>query len=494
MNFLKKLFAPVDLTSGNPLKKLLRFALPILLSSLLSNAFSLINSIVLKITVGGVSVTAINETGSISSILFNFAYGCTSGFAVIMANKKGSNDINKQVKTFYTSIFLSLIIALLITLIGFLSYKQLLTFLQIPSIYIDRAESYYQIILISFVLMVLSNLMNNFVTSLGNSSISLLVSLAGTIANIVFAFLFTGAIKLDVKGVALATLISNLLTFLLNLIYLLKKYPHFKEFKKNNLFDKKIAFDCLKMGIPLGLQWSILFIGSFYQQRKLNEFGLDIIVDSSGNSETISYAASASSCYSHIETYLTIPLSVMSTALLHYVGQNYGNRNKERIKQGLKIALIIDLISYFIVLIIGISIAKVVPYIFLPSNEINEQVIYYTSIYIYILCPFLICQGVLQLSRSTLQGIKKPIIPFISGVGELIIRILICAFIPSLINFNDPVSNESYIGLCFSTPGAWVISVIIMGGAVLYFVVIKKLDIVDKAIEQDKKDKDNNLE
>lgn len=100
INGIKKLFKPVDLTIGSPWKVMLFFAVPILLSTLLNNAFSLINALVLKSTVGGDSVTSINSTGNISSILFNFAYGCTSGFAVLASNKFGQKDNEGLKKSF----------------------------------------------------------------------------------------------------------------------------------------------------------------------------------------------------------------------------------------------------------------------------------------------------------------------------------------------------------------------------------------------------------
>ena len=115
---LKELFNQQDLTSGKIYKKILLFALPIFISSLLGNAFNIINSLVLKFTVGGDAVTSINVTNSISSLLFNFAYGATSGFAVILSNKFGEKD-EKGIKESYShSITLSVITALLITIIG----------------------------------------------------------------------------------------------------------------------------------------------------------------------------------------------------------------------------------------------------------------------------------------------------------------------------------------------------------------------------------------
>ena len=184
MERIKKLFKPIDLTKGTPWKVILLFAIPILISSILGNAFSLINALVLKVTVGGDSVTAINSTGTISSILFNFAYGCSSGFAVVSSNKHGAKDEAGIKKTFYNSIILSIIIAFIIVVIGFCCYRQLLNILNIDEIYLERASNYYQIILISFIFMMLSNYCANFLRSIGNSSMPLVISLLSTILNI----------------------------------------------------------------------------------------------------------------------------------------------------------------------------------------------------------------------------------------------------------------------------------------------------------------------
>lgn len=495
MNFIKKIFEPIDLTHGRPFVKLIRFAIPILLSTVLANAFSLINALILKTTVGGISVTATNSTSSISAILFNFADGCTSGFAVIMANKKGKKDEKAQNQTLYTCFGLVLIIGLVITIVGLCLYKTLMSFLNIPEIYLEKASNYFQIILIGFLITLSSNLMSNFVTALGNSSVSLVISFTGTSVNILFGFLLTGVIRLDTRGVAIATLLANSTTFILNFLYLLKSHPYLKYNKEISKFDKRLALDALKMGLPLGLQWSILFIGSFFQQKTVNGFGRKIIIDpNTGTEKEIGYATMANTCYGPFESYLTIPLSVMSSALLHYVGQNYGARDKDRIKKGIKDAFLIDLITYALILIVGLSCSKYVPYIFLTDNDVNEKVIFYCSTYLYILTPFLICQGLLQLSRSVLQGIKKPIITLLSGIGELIARILVCAFIPSLINKTNPTSDESYIGVCFSTPSAWVVSLLIMGSMVIYYVFIKNLSVIDKAIEIDQKSENATLE
>ncbi len=467
MQRIKKLFLPMDLTKGKPWKVILLFAIPILISTLLNNAFSLINSIVLKITVGGDSVTAINQTGPISSILFNFAYGCSGGFAVISANKHGAKDEDGIKSSFYHSLFFSIIIAILIMIIGLIFYKDLLVILKVHENFIDKSAAYYQIILFSFIFMMLSNYLSNFLRAIGESYVPLIISIISTIINIIFAFLLTGVIKLDTRGVGIATLIANIFTIAASFIYIFKKYPYLHIKKMRLKYDKEMGKSLLKIGLPLGFQWSILFIGSFINAEKVNSFG--------------DLAQKAVGCYNHMEGYLTIPLSVMASALLSFVGQNYGAGEIKRIKDGIKKVLIVDIICYFFILLIGYLLIPYVPYIFLRSEELmgddGQKILYYSSTYLKILLPFLILQGIVQMSRSSLQGIKKPLIPFISGIGELIARTVICQYLPILVNPNNPLSNESYVAISFATPIAWLISAIIMGGSVIYFIFIKKIDL-----------------
>ncbi len=473
---IQNFFKPIDLTKGKPWKVILIFAIPILISTILNSAFSLINALVLKVNVGGDSVTAINSTSPISSILFNFAYGCSSGFAVIASNQHGAKDDEGVKKSFYHSIFLSLVLALIIMAIGLIFYKDLLKLLNINERYLTKAGNYYQIILCSFIFMMLSNFLGNFLRAIGNSSIPLIISLGATLVNIGMAFLLTGPIHLDTRGVALATLSANLFNTSITLFYIYKKYPFLRLKKEDLKMEKSMIGSLLKMGLPLGLQWSILFVGSFIQAQKVNGFG--------------DLATKAVSCYSPMEGYLTIPLSVMASSLLSYVGQNYGAKEKQRIKNGIRDVFIIDMICYALIVIIGFIIIPNVPYIFLPKNELageeGSKIMYYCSTYLKILIPFLIMQGIVQMSRSCLQGIKKPIIPFLSGIGELVARVVICLFIPGWINPSNPTSNESYLGICFSTPIAWVVSALIMGGSVIYIIFIQNLRSLDQITDIEK--------
>lgn len=465
----KELFRQHDLTTGKIYKKILLFALPIFFSSFIGNAFNIINSLVLKVTVGGNAVTAINLTNSISSLLFNFAFGATSGFAVILGNKFGEKNEKEIKESFLHSISLSIILGLLITLVGIIALPSLLNLLNVTESFYKDSYNYFLVILIGFIFMVFTNLQGNILRAIGDSSFPLIVSLLTTLINIALAFLFSGVIKLSVIGVALATTLSNAFSTLITFIYIYKKHPYLKLKINDFKLKKDVILNLLKMGLPLGLQWSILFIGSFIQSSVVNKFGIISI-----NGVLTSTASKAQTVYTNIESYLTMPLSTLSSAILSFVAQNYGAKNYRRIKSGIKESLIMIVIIYLIILIIGLGIINISPYIFLRENEVNDLVKFYSSNYLLCIIPSLILQGILSLSRSFLQGIKKPLIPFLSGIGELIARAFICLFIPNLINPTNPLSNESYIGLCFSTPLAWLVSVIIMGGSLIYYMYFSK--------------------
>ena len=452
----KKFFSRIDLTEGRPWKVILLFSIPIFFTLILNNAFSLINALVLKTTVGGDSVTAVNSTSSISNILFQFAYGIGGGFTIVISEQIGKKDYKNLKKTFYNAIYLSIVIGIIIGIIGLIFYKDLLVLLNIDERYFNKAQQYYKIILISFVL---NNYFSNALRAMGDSFAPLIISLIGAVFNISFAFLFTGVLNLDTKGVAFATMSANLISSLLAFIYMIKKY----EFLRGRIekFDKNNSLKMLKLGIPLGIQWSILFIGSFFQDQTINEFGNGL-------------ATKAVSCYSPFVTYLTIPISTITSAMLNYIGQNYGKSDLVRIKKGIKDAIIIDLVIYLVIIIVGFSLLNYVPYIFLPAKEVDNIVEgpiikYYCYTYLKVLIPCLIMQALLTLCRSTLQGIQKTTITLLSGIGELFARIFICAVIPSLINASNPLSNESFIGVCFSTPMAWFVSLVIMGISVIYY-------------------------
>lgn len=470
----KNMFKTMDLTKGGIFKALFFFSLPLFLSSVISSAFGLINSLVLKYTVGGNAVTAINVTGSISTLLFNFAYGAVSGFSTITANYHGSKDSEGCGKSIYHSVYIALIISILIGAIGFLSLDQLIAFLNIDEIYVSDAKAYFTIILMMFPLLMFNNLLAAQLRALGNSFFPLVVSMIQAAINVSLALLFTGPLKMGVRGAAFASMISYFVIVAIYIIYFLVKYPDYRPSKRFFKLDWMMILSLLKLGLPLGFQWSILFIGTFVQSSVVNQFGDGI-------------ASKANVCSSSFESYISMVVLFFSNGLLTFVAQNYGAKRIDRIRKAIKICWISTLFLWIITLGISMIIIPYVPYIFMPRNEVTDQLKYYSYTYCRVISACLILQGSLCIFRNVLQGIKKSLWPLLSGIGELGARILVCLLIPGLINPADPTSDASYVGIAFSNPSAWLASVLIMGFAVLYFVkkgVLRKETPVEIKVEQ----------
>ena len=463
--WLRKLTSRVDLTEGKPWKVILLFSIPVFFSLILNNAFLLINALVLKVTVGGDSVTAVNSTASINSIIFQFAYGASGGFALLISEYVGKKEYSEVKKIFYNGTYLAIFVGLFCSVIGLIFYKDLLSLLNVNERYFTKAYQYLEILLIGFIFTLLNNYFSNALRAMGDSFAPLVISLIGAFINVSSAFLFTGVFSLDTKGVALATILSHIISAVITYLYMIRKYD-FLSGKVIKKIDKKISIKMLCLGFPLGFQWSVLYIGSFFQDRTINAFGNGL-------------ATKAVSCYSPFISYLTMPISAIANAVLSYVGQNYGKRDIDRIIKGVKNCIVIDFIIYILIMIIGFSLLKYVPYIYLPKDELDigsegPIVKYYCYTYLKIILPCFIMQGLLTTFRSVVQGIQRTFVTLISGFGELGARIFVCAVIPSLINPSNPLSDESFIGVCFSTPFAWFMSLVIMGIGSYYFIKKEK--------------------
>lgn len=460
LNKIKNFFSYQDLTRDTkPIITMLLFAIPLFISAFANNGMSLINSIVLKTTVGGDSVTAINQTSPLSSLILQFGFGCTAGFGVVIANFCGSKNEDKIKQSIFLSIVACFIIWLVIGVIGIFSLKPLLNLLNVNELYYEKAYIYFLTALIFYIFNLLSNLSAHILRALGNSFVVLIASIISMGSQILFCFLLTSKsiANLDTFGAALSMAGASIINAGICFFFIFKKY---RISKKDMTFDGNIAKDMTKMALPLGFQWSILYIGAFVLASQVNLFGI--------------YASKGMAVYSSWEGF-AINTAMGTTGLMmsNYVGQNYGKKNYQRIKRGVFDGFSIVFIIYLIQLAILLPTVHLVPYIYLPANEVNERVMFYSSTYLYVTISLGIFQGLINISRGTLQGIKKPLLPFLSGIGELGARIGISLLVPFLIdqNYRATLSDASFIGISFATGTAWFISFLIMGIPLIFLLL-----------------------
>ena len=460
---IKQFFGYQDLTRDTrPIVTMILFAIPLVITAFANNGMSLLNSIVLKHTVGGDSVTAINQTSSLSSLILQFGFGCTSGFGIVIANLHGAKNYEGVKKAIVSSMLACVVIWLVLGAIGIASLRSLLNALHVNELYYEKAYLYFAVVLSCYIFNLLSNLSGHILRALGNSFVVLFTTIFTLSCQVGVCFLLTSKSigNLDTVGAGLAIMVASLLNVIISFAIIFKKYKPNKESFK---FGKTIYKDLFRLGVPIGFQWSILFIGSFVVASQVNLYGV--------------YASKGMAVYTSWEGIaVNSVMGALGTMMVNFVGQNYGAKKYDRVKRGIRDGYIIVLCVYALILAITLPTTKLVPYIYLPYDEVNERVSFYATTYLYITLTASLFQGILTVSRGALQGIKKPLFPFISGIGELIARISVSLLIPYLVdqNYKVTLSDQSYIGLSFSNASAWLVSMLVMGGAVFFMILNNK--------------------
>ena len=354
LNSIKNLFKPVDLTTGKPYKQLLIFMLPILISYVFQQVYTISDAAIVGKYLSAPEVSGVNVVYSLIFIVLQFAFGCSSGFSVISSNYAGEKNEEGIRKSFAIQIFLSLVISIILTILAVFLIPTLLSYIDLSPSDADYqyAKTYLLIIYLGLFTQVFYNLMVSVLRSIGDSLTPLLFLIGSTILNIILDFVCILFLHWGVAGAALATVFSQFVAFIACLIYSLIKYPFFRVKLTDFKMSFKFMYDHLKLGLPLAFQFSILAIGLITLEKAMVKFDI-------GNSLAtgvevfnckLAYGAAV-----QFNDFLMCPLSALGTACLSYSGQNYGAKDVKRLKVGLKQALILMFIIYIILLIIGIA-------------------------------------------------------------------------------------------------------------------------------------------
>lgn len=467
----KNLFTPEDLTSGNIMKGLLVFMIPILLSMIFQQLYTLTDSIIVGQNLSSYEIAGINDVGCLSAIALQFAIGVTSGFSVVISHKIGENNINEVRKSFYLQLLLCVLLTAILT-VGFcLSTDALLYIMKItPSEADANAQLLYQSAhdyLFIIFLGIFASMAYNFIFSnlraLGDSFAPFMFLVLGVVLNIFLDLLFIIPFNWGVKGSAWATVLSQALAALLCFIYAFIKYKYLHYQRGDIKCSLNFITQHLKLGLPLGLQSSILEIGIIIMQMAIIAFDYTeggVLVTSTPAQVGYSVACKVNLIIMNV-------YSSVGTALMTFLGQNYGSKKDSRIKKGLAYGTLLGIIFYAILTTIGllITINGAYMYVFLKPDNITPDAIKYGNLYLYLCIPCDLILLLLFVCRHSLQGLDRPLFPFLAGIGELTARTLCCLFLPSVVNggiINSSASDLSYLAVCLADPLAWLAATLIM--------------------------------
>lgn len=422
-----------NMLSGNVLKSIIPFALPIMLSSLLQYNYSLVDNIIVGRYVSTDALAAVGNVGPISSFVVGASLGLTSGFTIPIAQAFGANDRKKLNLYTASSVKVSLIAGICTIIFGEILSYPLLRAIGTPDEIIKMSASYINVLYFGVPFQMLSSNFTAISRAVGKSRKPLYFHIVSVIVNFFLDLLFVKHFAWGVEGAAGATLISQALAMVLTGAYVFKFNQNISVTKSDFKPNIKVAWEQIKLGIPVSLQFTITSIGSMCLQGAVNGFGANVIAG---------FTAAGK-----VENLTNIPMSGLGVATQTFVGQNFGAKNYDRIVKSIRKIFVLDLVVSVIMSITLYAIGE--PLVSLFSTEVNSEMMFAAKRYILATAQCYSLVAILFVLRNSLQGLGYTYANMIAGAGELVGRIAIAFIFTKIIGFS---------AVCYAAPAAWLLA------------------------------------
>lgn len=438
-----------DLTVGKPSAVLWKFTLPMFISVIFQQMYSIFDSAIAGKFAGEDALAAVGASYPITMIFMAVAMGCNVGCCVVISQYFGAKDYGRVKTAAFTTIISSTVLSVILTLLGILFSGRLMELINTPSNVFEEGTLYLKIYIAGLVFLFLYNVCTGIYTSLGDTKTPLYFLIGSSVGNIILDYIFVAAFKWGVAGVAWATFIAQGVACILALINLKRKIVQIKTDKKPALFSAKMLRRVTLYAVPSILQQSFVSVGNIFVQYLVNGFGSSCIAG---------YSAAIK-----LNTFAITGFSTLSNGLSSYVAQNYGAGKLERIKQGYKAGIIMSCI---------VAIPFIICYFFLPETMLGFFLddggarAAETGIeFLHIASPFYIFVGIKIMSDGTLRGKGNMLGFMITTFSDLILRVIL-AFILSV-----PYGST---GIWLSWPVGWLVSTIL--SVLFVFISARKSD------------------
>ena len=423
-----------DMTTGNPLKHILLFSIPLLIGNIFQQLYNIADLVIVGRTLGVEPFAAVGAVSPVFFLIMFVIVGLTNGFAVITGQKYGAKDIPGVRRSVIVSLILSTIVTFLFSIICTICMNPILHWMNVPENIYHNAYWYVEIVVIGLISTTLYNMLASIIRALGDSKTPLYFLIIASIINILLALMFIKVFHMGVPGSAVAVILSQGISVILCLCFIKYKFPILHITKNDwNFSDKqdfwKSAYEHLRVGIPMAVQFSIIGIGIIIIQSVCNTFGSNVIAALSAGIEQIA----------------TLPMMSFGVALAAYVAQNFGAKKFKRIRLGViktsTINIVISILMAFVMRIWGTDI--IAAFIGTATNEIIEI----AHKYLLISTIFYFFLGQIFIYRNALQGMGETLFPLLACIAELVMRAFAAVYLA--IKFG-------YIGIFYSGPIAWI--------------------------------------
>ena len=395
-----------DLTKGSPMKLIISFAVPLLFGFLFQQFYNLVDTMIVGRFLGVDDLAAVGSTGSINFLVIGFCMGVCNGFAIPVSHKFGAGDYVGMRKYVANCAWLGLVFSVVMTVVTAILCRDILVWMKTPANIIDGAYNYIFIIFIGIPTVFLYNIVAGVIRATGDSKTPVVFLVLSSIINIVLDLYFIISPHMGVAGAAWATVISQGVSGVACLVYMVKKFEILRIHREEWKVDGHMMMVLCGMGVPMGLQYSITAIGSVILQTAANTLG--------------SAAVAAMTAGGKIGNFLACPFDAMGSTMATYGGQNVGAGKLKRLGKGIRAAGIIGAVYSVGALILLYFFADYIALLFVDANEV--EIIHLTYQFILYSALFYIPLTFVNVVRFCIQGMGFSVFAILAGVFEMAAR------------------------------------------------------------------------
>jgi len=422
-----------DLTQGSETKAIVLFALPMLLGNIFQQFYNMVDSFVVGRFVGTAALAAVGTGFPIIFLMIALIMGVTMGSTVLVAQYFGAKEYAKvraAVDTAYVFLFWA---GLALSVLGVAFTEPILRLLRVPADVFPEASVYLRIIFAGMLPSFGYNAVSAILRGLGDSKTPLYLLVVSTVINIALDLSFVVLFHWGVAGVAWATVIAQTASFAGAIVVLNRRNEFLRLKLKELTFDREVFGLSLKIGLPTGLQQTLVAAGMMALTRIVNGFG---------TSTMAAYAAA-----SRLDSFASMPAMSLGAAATTFVGQNLGARKPERVKRGHLSAVLLggaySLLTAAAVILFGRALMGIF--------SADAEVIAIGARYLFIVGLFYVLFSTMFITNGALRGAGAAMVPMFNTILALwVVRI------PLALLFSGPLGMGSD-GIWWSIPAGWAV-------------------------------------
>ncbi len=429
-----------DLTNGSPMKLILGFMLPLLFGMLFQQFYNMVDTIVVGQYLGVNALAGVGSTGSINFLVLGFVIGVCSGFAIPVAQCFGSKDFDELKKYVGNTLWLAVSFAAVLTTATCLLCGNILRWMNTPDNVFSEAYDYIFVIFLGIPVTFLYNILSGFIRSLGDSKTPVIFLVISSILNIALDVFMIVVLKMGVAGAGWATVISQLVSGLMCLVFIVKKFELLHLKKEDLPPDLYYIRRLCGVGLPMGLQYSITAIGTILLQAAVNGLGSVYMASVTAGNK--------------VGQFMCCPFDAMGSTMATYGGQNVGAGKPDRIRKGLFCCSALGAGYALLALGVAVLFGGNLAMLFVSSSDLESgvdpaQIRSLARQFLVVNAAFYVPLAFVNIVRFMIQGMGFSQIAVYAGVSELVARGVVALCL---------VPHFGYDAVCFANPVAWVLA------------------------------------